>query len=73
MTDRNTTYTESARADAAKLEAILAEVGEDIAKLEARLAKDGYSKDSRGQWFRNGQLIPYPPVPSASGITSFRE
>jgi len=42
------------------------------AKLAALLAAGqepkGYARDSVGQWFKDGVLIPSPPKPDARGI-----
>ena len=48
MTDRNRDFSEAARGEAAKLDALFAELADDVGKLEAQLLKMGFGKDSIG-------------------------
>jgi hypothetical protein len=61
----NREFTAAVRAKATELEAIFDEVGADMAKAEAKLKALGFGKDSLGQWFAKGELIPYPSKKSA--------
>jgi hypothetical protein len=63
-------YTQAQMAEGAKLGAIFDQYKDDLPAMAVTLDKAGYKRDSGGQIFLNGELVPFPEQ-QRTGVTPY--